>query len=312
MKYLNLIFAITILLLTSCEKDIDIDLPDADKKIIVEGAIEQNGPPFVILTKSIGFFAPTDVNTLQSLYVHNAVVTVSNGTNTVQLTELCTSQLPQSQLPAIADLIGVSLENLKLFNYCLYTTTDPTIYGEIGKTYQLLIQSEGTVLTSSTQIPPLVFMDSYWYKDQPGFDEYGYLWFNLNDPPQLGNAYRMFTKRKGKDSRFIPAHGSVFDDNFINGLDFDAFVFRGQEPNSLEIEDNNETSEYYQQGDTIIIKFCSIDQGHFQFWNSFEIAAFNNGNPFAAPATIKTNINGNGLGVWGGYGVTYDTLVAVD
>ena len=36
------------------------------------------------------------------------------------------------------------------------------------------------------------------------------------------------------------------------------------------------------------------------------------GNPFSAPTTVTTNIEGGGLGVWGGYGATYDTLILVD
>ena len=103
---------------------------------------------------------------------------------------------------------------------------------------------------------------------------------------------------------------NIFDDNFFNGLNFEAFIWRGHEIGAEPVS-GDETWDYFQQGDTIAIKFCTIDQSHFQFWESFEIAAFNNGNPFAAPSTIKTNIEG-GLGVWGGYGVTYDTIVAVD
>jgi len=312
MKNINIFWLLSLsTLLFSCEKNIDIKLPNSEQKIVVEGSIEQNQPPFVILTKTIGYFDPTDLATLQNLFVHNANVTVNDGTNTVQLTEICTSQLPDSLLPSIAELIGVSLTNLQSFGFCLYTTLDTTIFGKVGKSYNLTINTGGKLLTSSTTIPPLVFMDKYWYKDQPGFTNFGYLWFTLSDPPATGNAYRVFTQRKGKDSRFIPVFGSVFDDTFINGLTFDGFFFRGQEPNSQAPDDLASTSEYYQQGDTIIIKFCSIDRPHFLFWNSFETAAHSNGNPFAAPSTIKTNING-GLGIWGGYGVTYDTLIAVD
>jgi len=94
-------------------------------------------------------------------------------------------------------------------------------------------------------------------------------------------------------------------------LEFEYFIFRGHEINSQQPQDINGLRDYFKEGDTIAIKFCTIDQPHFQFWQSFEIAAFNSGNPFAAPATIKSNING-GLGVWGGYGVVYDTIVAID
>ncbi len=311
LKYNSLFMLIISFMLFSCEKDIEIVLPDAKTKLVVEGNIEQGRPPFVMLTKTTPFFSPTDINSLQNSFVKNAIVTVSNGTTTVQLQEICTNQLPDSLLPAIAELIGVNLESLKTFGFCLYTTLNPAIFGEVGKSYTLSIQSGNEILTSITQIPSLVLPNKFWYKDQPGFTDFGYVWFELTDPPQIGNAYRAFTQRKGKDSRFIPVLGSVFDDQFINGLTFDGVFLRGKEINSTNPDDLGETADYFQQGDTIIIKFCTIDQRHYKFWDTFEIAAFNSGNPFSSPVTIQTNING-GLGVWGGYGVSYDTLIAVD
>ncbi len=281
-------FLLLLLVFTSCEKDIDIELKTTEEKIVVEGVIEQGIPPYVILTKTVGFFAPTDLQSYQNSFIKGAVVTVSDGITTVQLDEF------------IVD------------GFTVYSTLNPAIFGQVGRVYNLEIQAEGKILTSTTTIPTPIPMDNYWYKDQPGFSNFGYLWFNLNDPPGLGNAYRIFTQRKGKDARFIPAFGSVFDDKFFDGLDFDAFIFRGQEPNSTAPDDNNETSEYFQQGDTVIVKFCTIDLPHFNFWETFETAAFNDSNPFAAPTTIRTNIEGGGVGVWGGYGVTYDTLVLVD
>jgi hypothetical protein len=32
------------------------------------------------------------------------------------------------------------------------------------------------------------------------------------------------------------------------------------------------------------------------------------GNPFASPITIRSNIQGGAIGVWGGYGASIDTL----
>lgn len=300
------------LVLFACEKEIDIEIPSTTAQLVVEGAIEQNQPPFVLLTRSSDYFAPTDISTLKNIFVHDAIVTVSNGTNTVQLNEICTEQLPDSLLDNISLLIGISVLDIKTFGFCLYTTLNTSIFGEVGKTYTLSVQAEGQNLSASTTIPTPLPMNYYYYKDQPGFSNYGYLWFNQTDPPEFGNAYRIFTQRKGKDGRFLPADGSVWDDQLINGLTFDAFIFRGHEPNSTATEDNNETSEYYLQGDTVFIKFCTIDLPHFEFWETFEVAAFNNGNPFAAPTTIRTNIKGGGLGVWGGYGATYDTIVLKD
>ena len=304
MKYL--LSFIIVLTFISCEKDIEIDLPEAEEKIVVEGSIEQGLPPLVFLTKSTGFFEPTDFNTLRSLMIHDAVLTVFDGTVAVELIEICTDQLPVELLPDVADFLGVSLEVLQNFGICVYTTLDPNFIGEVGKTYDLTINVEGQILTSTTTIPPLVAPDEYWYKDQPGFSDQGFLWFSLNDPPEIGDAYRVFTKRIGKDDRFIPANGSVFNDDFFNGLDFEAFIFSGH------ATEGDQESGHFVQGDVIAIRFCTIDQPHFQFWNSYEVSIFNNGNPFAAPATIKTNIEGGGLGVWGGYGVSNDTIIAVD
>ena len=310
-RLFNISILATALFLISCEKEITVDLPQHEEKLVVEGSIEQGMPPFVILTKTVGYFEPTDLNTLKGLFIHGAEVKVSNGSTTVQLDEICTDQLPDSLLPSLAELIGVSLNDLKSFGFCVYTTLNTSIYGEVGKTYDLTIKNDLHLLSATTTIPTPVPADLYWFKTQPGYENLGYLWFRLSDPPALGNAYRMFTQRKGKDSRYIPVFGSVYEDKFINGETFDGFYIRGNEPNSIAPDDLNDEADYYRLGDTILIKFCSIDLPHYYFWRSFETEVFNNGNPFAAPSTIQTNIEG-GLGIWGGYGVTYDTLVAVE
>jgi hypothetical protein len=311
MRYFKILIGLVVFMLFSCEKDIDIELPEAQKKIVVEGSIEPGQPPFIILTKTEGYFSPIDENSFKNSFVHDALIEVSDGVTDVYLVEICIDQIPDSLLPTVAELVDISLENLLNSGICIYSTLNEDIFGKIGKTYNLTIDIDGEKLTSTTTIPTPVPMEKYWYKDQPGYDNYGYLWFQLNDPPELGNAYRIYTQRLGKDDRFLPANGSVFDDNFFNGLNFEAFIFRGTEPNSNSSEDYGEFRTYYEQGDTIAIKFCTIDLPHFKFWQTFEVAAFNKGNPFAAPATINSNING-GLGVWGGYGVVYDTIVAAD
>ena len=132
------------------------------------------------------------------------------------------------------------MENIKESGFCLYSTLDQNIFGNVGETYNLTVDVEGERLTSSTTIPTPVPMERFWYKDQPGYDNYGYLWFQLNDPPVLGNAYRVYTQRLGKDDRFLPTNGSVFDDNFFNGLNFEAFLYRGTEPNTTKDEDFGE------------------------------------------------------------------------
>jgi len=112
-----------------------------------------------------------------------------------------------------------------------------------------------------------------------------------------------------KDSIFVTPRGSVLEDKFFNGKSFDFGYNRGSVPNSSKDDDNNDERNFFKRGDTIVVKFCSIDRAHFLFWRTEEMQVGNNGNPFGSPAPITSNIEG-GLGIWGGYAVTLDTVIA--
>ncbi len=64
---------------------------------------------------------------------------------------------------------------------------------------------------------------------------------------------------------------------------------------------------YFKKTDMIFVQFCTIDQNTAKFYTTFEAASQSNGNPFAAPVTTMSNING-GLGIWAGFACTYDTI----
>ena len=66
-------------------------------------------------------------------------------------------------------------------------------------------------------------------------------------------------------------------------------------------------SGFFKKGDTVIVKFCTIDHSTFEFWRDAENQLGNNGSPFAVPSNVKSNIKG-GLGVWASYNSTIDTL----
>lgn len=274
-------------LFASCEKDIEIKVPETEKKLVVEGHVEQGELPYVILTKTASFFQATDSLSLVNSLVLNATVVVNDGfsSDTLKLT------LDPNYFPPIV--------------YKAQTMT-----GVIGRTYNLSITTDGKVYTASTLIPQPIPLDSVWFMLQGTSDSLGFAWAHLSDPPGLGNAYRWFAKRLDKDETFIAPIGSAFDDKFIEGKSFDFAYNRGELPNSEAPDDNNEEQGYFKKGDTIVVKFCTTNHADFEFYRSFEVEASNNGNPFAAPTSIKTNISNDGRGVWGGYGVSYDTIIA--
>ncbi len=276
-------------IIAGCEKEITVDVPLSERKLVVEGYIEQGAHPYVILTKSNPYFAAIDSNSLIDLLVLNAIVTVSDG--------------------AITDTLAITFD-ANIFPFLIYRSNNIT--GQIGSTYSLTIRHEGNTYFSSTTIPAPIPLDSLWFKVQPGKDTLGFVWAHLTDPVATGNNYRWFAKRIGKDEKFIAPIGSVFDDKFVNGKSFDFAYNRGSVPNSNAEDDKNDEQGYFKIGDEIVVKFCTIDKANFLFWRAAEIEVSNNGNPFASPNTIPSNITGDAgaFGVWGGYGVALDTLIA--
>jgi len=315
-------------LFSACEKEIQVDVPDPVPKLVIEGRIESDGitktPPLITLSKSSSFFGTTSFDALANLQVHNAQVSITVDDVIYPLEELCVATLDTSFIPFIADFLGVEAEDLASFNFCVYTVpiadllSGTFLSGEVGKTYHLRVVSEGTTYTSTTKIPAINTLNNVWY--MPALDDtFGFAWANMADPDTIGDAYRWFAKRishtiKGdqKDAGFIPPAGSAFDDKFINGLEFDFAYDRGHPPGDHSEEFDTELSHYFKKSDTIVIKFTTIDLKVYRFLRVFEIEISSAGSPFASPSTIPTNIEGGGLGLWAGYGVSYDTIYGVD
>ena len=282
--------------LIGCEKNVTVEIPKADEQIVVEGYIETGQYPFVILSKTLPFFGSINTSTTSLLAntVTGALITLNDGTT----------------IDTLNQLAGI--------DYGIYSTV--RMRGEVGKTYSLTISVNGKTLKAVTSIPNPVVLDSVWWKVDGQRDSLGFAWAHLTDPDTLGNCYRWFAQRinhytygddigKIKDSTFIAPQGSVFEDKFFNARSFDINAIRGQFLNSQKEDDQNEERIFFKRGDTIVLKFCSIDRSHFEFWRTEETQVGNNGNPFGSPAPITSNIEG-GLGIWGGYATTFDTIVA--
>ncbi len=283
-KYIFISLLGLIALMSSCEKDITVDLPQPEKQLVIEGYITPGAPAYVFISSTDAFFAPVDAATLISATIKDAIVTITDG--------------------IIVDTLLAPLPGLG------YLYVSPHLTGEIGKTYFLkVVTQDGKVATSVTHIESPVPLDSVWFEVQQGLDTLGWAWARVTDPVVPGNSYRWFAKRLGKDDDFIAPLGSVIEDKFFNGLSFNFAYNRGQVPNSNAEDDNNEEAGFFKIGDTIVVKFASITKESFDFWRAAETQASSNGNPFGSPAPLKSNING-GIGIWEGFSFTLDTIVA--
>ena len=272
------------LALVGCTRDVDIDISNADEKIVVEGRIETGNAAEVYLTKSFVIFEEFNLSDLSKHLITDAIVTISNGL----LTDTLIPKIDLTRLPPL-----------------VYTTNSPSFLGVENGTYNLKIEVDGEVLTSTTTIPGKVKLDSVWIREENGFPGKGFVRAHLSDPDTLGNGYR-WEQKLTTETKFVSPVGSTFDDRIINGKSFDFFAQKPVDPNNDSLD--RTTAFYYDITDTVIIKFSAINKASFDFWRTLDVSKSNNGNPFAAPITPVTNING-GLGVFAGYAVSFDTAV---
>lgn len=272
-------------IMVSCTKEIDLKLPVPEDMIVVEGRIENDQAPFVMLTRNQPYFGGLDLNNYEQYFISGATVTVWTVDDTVILDPL--------NFP-VNDSITIPV----------YTTFSG-FEGELNTTYYLKVEAEGKILTSHTTIPQLNPLDSIWVVPHPIEDQYDSLvsiYARYNDPDTPGNYVRYFTQRNSE--QFKPGINSVFDDKFINSLTFDFRVDRGQyRSDDFDIE----TYGFFWKGDTVTVKWSAIDFPHYKFWITLE-DEMNTSGPVSSNVVIDGNIEG-GLGIWGGYASAFQTII---
>ncbi len=287
-------FAVTVLTLTSCEKEVKINLKTGEPSLVVEGQIENGSVPFVMLTKSIGYFANIDLNTLQNSFVHNAKVTVSDGIRTVTLKEYT------------IDTGGTG----NTFSFYTVNFADSSFKGEIEKIYRLHIEVDGKEYDAYTKIPNPTQIDSVkTVQPDPPFNTEKnptarQIRIYFKEPDSAGNYVKYFTKRNSE--MYYPGLNSVYSDEVINGIYFETTLSLGA-PRFSQLSRDSIAVGY--PGDTVTLKWCAIDKATYNFWSTYEYSLSTLGNPFSTPIQVKSNISNKALGIWAGYGCVYKTLV---
>lgn len=292
---LRLIVPVFLLLcatLLSCQKEIHISLASTPPNLVVEGEIETGLPPYVFLSNTISFFSQVNLNTLQNSYVHNAVVTVFDGDSTVTLKEYS------------VDTAGGN----KIYVYSIDTANlNHIMVGQVGRFYKLTVVYNGVTYTSTTKIPAVKGLDSLWFatptfKDSKTPDSALELFANYTDPDTPGNYVRYFTRVNSQP--FYPSQ--LFSDEIVNGKKVPDLALPA---GFLQTENaNGDSLNYFYPGDTVTLKWCEIDKGVYDFWNTYQFANNAIGNPFASPINIQSNISNGALGIWAGYGSVVYTL----
>jgi hypothetical protein len=179
------IFAIilTCMLLTSCEKEININLNSANPQIVIEGAVtDDTSSCFVRISKTINF---SDANNYPA--VSNAIVIISDNTG--------------------------GLDTLKEITPGMYKTKNIT--GQPGRTYSLKVVVEGENYFATSTMPFRTNLDSLRFNLFGGSGDNSYFTVPVyTDLPAIGNNYRFLLTVNGiLDKSYI-----IFNDNVGNGL----------------------------------------------------------------------------------------------
>ena len=291
MKQLILL-AILSTILFSCEKNIDFNLKYAEPVVVVDAQIENGQVPVVSLNRSLSFFSAVSVGILENSYIHNAEVTMSNGTVTHKFKEY-----------------SVPYNGFSIHYYSIDSSNLATAFvGEFNKQYDLTIKVDGQTYTSKTTIPPLAkIFDSLWVKAPPTNVDTSkrVLMVRAIDPPGLGNYVRYYTKKN--NGRFLPGFNSVFNDEVVDGTTYQGQVDQGVDRN-LPAPTGDE--KFFARGDTISFKLSNIDKASFTFWNTWEFNQQSIGNPFSQPGKVIGNISNGALGAFCGYASLVGTIIA--
>jgi hypothetical protein len=311
--WIGTLLIVMISIFSSCTKDVKIDIPGFQEQIVIDGSIETGMPPIVIISRSKDIYSPTNLEAFVNSFVTDAQVFVSDGTTEYQLSLLCSNNLPPGTEELVAGFLGVTVQQLAQMNICAYTSMDAAIWGQVGKTYHLRVEHEGKQYTGTTQILQPHALDDVWWEQENSVPGYGFSHARLSDPAGVYDAYKWEVKRINmvngapKDSYFKTTFSPVNNDEFFDGKTFDFYY-----ENPWTVGDETIVPEhrgYYQQGDSVVVKFSKIDKGVYDFLYTKVAQAMSSGNPFASSMNVKTNLVGGCLGAWAGYSPVYDTLV---
>jgi hypothetical protein len=217
----RLIFFSLIILLTSCEDVIEIELNYMEPKLVIEGVITDSDSQCIIkLSKTADYF-----NKNTNPAVSNAVVTLTdNEGTTVNFSEVEPGIYSEESVQAKPDV-----------------------------NYTLTILSEGTKYEAKATIPQKVNIDSLTckYNSESIFYEVGYvITCHFSDPGAFRNFYRLKTYNI-HDSTHARNSEDIYNDDMFNGnkveLPWSHDVFQQSDTVVVELYTlDAQTYEYYK------------------------------------------------------------------
>lgn len=200
--------AISILLFSSCEKIIDIELNEAESTFVIEALLQKGTTNFTVsVTRTADYFDNALPQTID-----NAVITLTNH-------------------------LGIAI-NVPFKGNGIY---QETITAVAEFTYQLDVAIDGETYTAMSYLPPVVVLDSLnaEYNEETPFSDEGYrIYCEFQDPVDQLNYYRFVQTINGElqdePEDFFIRDDKIFDGNQIQ-LPLFGRVFQDTDTVSIEM-----------------------------------------------------------------------------
>lgn len=259
----------------SCD-DLDLQETTNDKKLVVEGWIENGGYPVVMLTRSLPIsLEEQDLSDLSEYLDRWAKVTVSDGTNTVVLT----GRYDKDYYPSY-----------------IYTST--RIKGEVGKTYTLTIDDGRKTYTAETSIPAPAHIDSIAVERVETNDSLCQVFAYVSR--QQTPYFHFFVC----DSRFDGYYMTSFLGAFSNEELPETGCRKLQVNNHRRPLIDKDYNTAFSNKALLSVRISAMNKTAYNFWQTYEKNMSLSQNPiFPVSENLPSNIPG-AFGYWIGYGST--------
>ncbi|MFC7669369.1 DUF4249 domain-containing protein [Hymenobacter humi] len=252
---------------SNLQNDIDVVLPSYSADLVVECYLQPGKAPSLTVTSSVPYLSsalpqvPSDVT---------VSLTMPNGT---------VVPLPfNPNYSALAD----TTSGIKFHTHI---GRDPLV-ARPGDVFTLDVRdTKGRRVTGTTTMLAPISIDSVEYKfnDKTGAERKAYFLTSFRDPPTPDDCYRLQLHKGNPDKGALlqePEVDNSFEDRLLNGKPFVVG-----------------TTYRFLSGDTVTATLYHTDAAFFRFRESVRDARNANGNPFAQPSAIYSNVQG-GVGIF--------------
>ncbi len=285
----TVLFLLIAVALSSCDltQQIEIELPEVESEVFVEGYLEPGNPVAVVLTQTVGFY-----DDLRLIYVKDAIVSLSYNNQTDTLISL--------EIPLSTPGLELLLDTASVNRFRNFLGEEVVLYGTLAPVPALydtpftlrVTTQEGEELLATTYIPrPVEFEEPIVrFNDE----DRALILTRFQDDPNTRNFFRRVLSVR--EPEITENEDGTQDTVWVTNVEQDFLA--DDQLNNGEIQTFG-TLYDYQVGDTITHTIISVTEAYSEFATTRDAAIGASLSPFGQPARLKGNIEG-GQGIFTG------------